>query len=364
MTIRVASLGMGWVTREVWLPRFSKHNAFELIAGVDPSSHAVSETLTKFPEIVAVKDTQQLIQLCPDLVIVATPNYLHIRESCELLANGISVLVEKPICLHSHELGCVREILNTTNAHFITSHASRLRKDVESIRKRVDAGDLGQIRLVEVQWVRSKGIPRPGTWFTHKKYAGGGVVYDLGWHALDTALSLINYPKPKNVTAVLSDDHIHAMNKNQIQWRHDTSEEKLLTIDVEDCAMAFINTESGVGVHFHTAWASHNQHDYTNITVHGTKGSMSLHTTFGFSPNRVRTPKLLWSRDGDVVELDLPDVELGDEYDQQVNDIVSVFKGEHSSSLAVEQADAVVQTIEGIYEAHEKSIGIPTQEIA
>jgi predicted dehydrogenase len=66
------------------------------------------------------------------------------------------------------------------------------------LKRRIDAGEIGEINSAQSKWIRRTGIPGFGGWFTTKSLAGGGATIDL-LHMIDLTLYFMGYPKPTNV---------------------------------------------------------------------------------------------------------------------------------------------------------------------
>jgi len=56
------------------------------------------------------------------------------------------------------------------------------------VREYVKNGELGDIYHARAPLAAARRHPRIGSWFTQKKYAGGGCCYDIGVHLLDATL--------------------------------------------------------------------------------------------------------------------------------------------------------------------------------
>src|SRR5262249_11151109 len=123
-----------------------------------------------------------------DLAVVAVPNYLHTELAGALLASGISVFIEKPVCLTLAEAD-VLAAAERRGGMLLAGSAIRHRADVGALRQVI--GELGDIRHVSLAWTRARGVPRAGGWFISRDKAGGGALFDLGWHLLDTLAFLL-----------------------------------------------------------------------------------------------------------------------------------------------------------------------------
>ena len=76
----------------------------------------------------------------------------------------------------------------------MVAHCWRFRDEVLALRRRIAAGELG-----EVVKTRGYGVHAgwgPSGWFTDPALAGGGALVDMGVHAIDTARFLLGDPLP------------------------------------------------------------------------------------------------------------------------------------------------------------------------
>jgi oxidoreductase len=345
--VRVAVAGLGWAGREIWLPRLAAHPAFEVTALVDPQP-AVRDALRDTHAVPsAYADTDELPADAADLVVVAVPNHLHADVAARLLRRGVPVFLEKPVCLSSAEADLLADAERDGGAVLLAGSAARWRADVRALADA--ATGLGPIRHVEAAWVRARGVPDAGGWFTRRDLSGGGALVDLGWHLLDTVLPLLG-PATRVTHAVgsLSADFV-ADAAAQAAWRGTAGPADAARGDVEDTARGFLLTDGGASVAVHACWASHEALDRTTITVQGAAGSATLRCTFGFSPNREPTPVLTRTRDGETVRLPLPAEPIGAEYDHQLDALPGLLAATGSRGAAVAEARRTIDVIERIY---------------
>ena len=82
------------------------------------------------------------------------------------------------------------EARNMSGKHLMTGMNNRFTKESQFIRQLIDEGWFGNIYHIRCGWVRQRGIPGKGSWFTDRARSGGGPLIDLGVHMLDLALWL------------------------------------------------------------------------------------------------------------------------------------------------------------------------------
>ncbi|MEU9508666.1 Gfo/Idh/MocA family oxidoreductase [Micromonospora sp. NPDC048170] len=344
--VRVAVAGLGWAGREIWLPRLAAHPGYAVTAVVDPAA-GVRDRVRDTHDIPAgYADVDELPAGSVDLVVVAVPNHLHAAVAARLLRRGVAVFLEKPVCLTSAEATLLADAERDGGAVLLAGSAARYRADVRALAAATH--ELGPIRHVDVAWVRARGVPDAGGWFTRRDLSGGGALVDLGWHLLDTVLPLVGPTRIAHAIGSVSDDFVNDGAANAA-WRGDTGAGDRAPGDVEDTARGFLLTADGTSVALHACWASHESLDRTTVTVHGAAGSATLRCTFGFSPNREPTPVLTRTRDGETLRLPLPEEPIGAEYDRQLDELPGLLVDPVSRGAAVAEARRTIDVIERIY---------------
>ncbi|AXB47632.1 Gfo/Idh/MocA family protein [Amycolatopsis albispora] len=343
-TYRVAVVGLGWAGRSIWLPRLRAHPAFEVVAAVDPEAVIRSAVGREAGDLQLLSGVDGLKGLSLDLAVVAVPNHLHHDVAKGLLLDGISVFLEKPVCLSSAEVDSLAAAERAGRATLLAGSAANFRADIlalHDLRK-----ELGHIRHLELSWIRARGVPSGDGWFTDRRYAGGGALVDLGWHLLDVAGPLLGDAEIDQIAGSVSADFVNDSSRGAV-WRHDAGTGA--GGDVEDTANAFLVTEDGTSVLVRASWASHEQRDVTTVAVHGSEGTARLRCTFGFSPNREDKAVLSLTCDGETVVLPVPEEPIGSEYDRQLNELPGLLADPASQGRAIEDARKTVRVIEGVY---------------
>ena len=347
MTVRVAVVGLGWAGRSIWLRRLLVHPAYEVVAAVDSEPVVRAVVAREHPGVRVFETLDELRAGEVDLAVVAVPNHLHAEVGCRLLAAGIPVFLEKPVCLNSAEADQLAAAEREGGAVLLAGSAARYRADVLALGDIV--GSLGRIRHVQLDWIRAKGVPNASGWFTRRDLSGGGALVDLGWHLLDTLGLLLGPAGFDQVVGTVSRDFV-AAGAWRAQWREEEGPVALES-DVEDTARGFLVSESGVSVSLRASWASHEPLDVTTIKVEGSTGAATLSCTFGFSPNRRDGSTLTRVREGVAEPVDVPVEEIGAEYRRQLDELPALLADPGSAGRAIAEAHRTISVIERLYDS-------------
>lgn len=133
-----------------------------------------------------------------ELVVIATPSYLHAEMALRALSAGKHVVVEKPMCLRLSEADALIEASQCQGRLLTVYHNRRWDDDFLTIQQALLEEKLGPLILITVA---STDRVKPSGWRT-RRVQGGGVVHDIGVHLIDQALQLIG-SDPVTVYAVV-----------------------------------------------------------------------------------------------------------------------------------------------------------------
>ncbi|GLX11613.1 Gfo/Idh/MocA family oxidoreductase [Microbispora sp. NBRC 16548] len=349
--VRVALVGLGWAGREIWLPRLEGHERYTVTAVVDPDPAARAAVAGRLGGAAppASASVEELDPDALDLAVVAVPNHLHAPVAARLLARGVPVFLEKPVCLSVEEADRLAAAEREGGAVLLAGSAARHRADVRALLAL--AGELGPIRHVDLAWVRARGVPGAGGWFTRREHAGGGALVDLGWHLLDTVAPVLGSAVFEQVVGTVSADFIDN-DALRARWRGDgAGGPDGAPGDVEDTARGFLVTDGGISVALRTSWASHVSRDVTTITLEGGEGTASLRCTFGFSTNREKASVLARTRHGVTVPIPVPAERVGVEYTRQLDELPALLADPAQRGAAIARARRMIGAIGRLYDS-------------
>jgi predicted dehydrogenase len=189
-----------------------------------------------------------------DAVTIALPNHLHATVAIEALEARKHVLLEKPMATNSKDALKIVETAKRMKRLLMVAQNFRFNRHTQMARTIIERGDLGEVYHARGFWVRRNGIPRIGSWFTQKQYAGGGCTYDIGVHMLDCCLHLM-----RDFDVVSVSGHTHSKfgrrGLGEMDWGRSEVDVKK-PFDVEDFSVALLKTKSGKSMLLEVGWAA------------------------------------------------------------------------------------------------------------
>ncbi len=126
-----------------------------------------------------------------DAVLIATPHYAHTTIGADALAQGLHVLVEKPISVHkadAQKLIAAYEHRPHAGQVFAAMLNQRTDPCYRKIRELVRGGQLGELYRVEwtiTDWFRTDAYYAASDWRATWAGEGGGVLLNQATHNLD-----------------------------------------------------------------------------------------------------------------------------------------------------------------------------------
>jgi len=194
-----------------------------------------------------------------DAVSIVTPNHLHGDIAAAFLAEGISVICDKPLTATLEQAERLIAAAKASNAHFFLTHNYTGYPMIRQAQQMVADGVLGDIRIVQAHYLQDwlseapEADNKQAKWRTDPAQAGGGAIGDIGTHA-------------HNLACFVSGQH--AMSLSATLTTH--VEGRM----VDDDARVTLELDGGARGHI---WASQvavgNENNLT-LEVYGSKGSL------------------------------------------------------------------------------------------
>lgn len=273
-TINVAVIGAGAIGVE-HIASFQQHPLARVVALAETSVDRGREAVAKFGIPKLVSDYRELLARDDiDAVSIALPNYLHAPVALDALRAGKHVMIDKPMATNARDAAQLAREAKKRKRLLLVGQNNRFAPEVQMAKQFIERGVLGEVYHAKTAWSRRSGIPRIGSWFTQKKFAGGGCTYDIGVHALDRCLFLMG-----EFEAVAVSGQTYASfgprGKGESTWGKSEIDPKK-PFDVDDLSVALIRLKSGRTVLLESSWAAHLAADFNGTQLFGTEGGLIL----------------------------------------------------------------------------------------
>ncbi|MFC5453053.1 Gfo/Idh/MocA family protein [Paenibacillus aestuarii] len=236
-----------------------------------------------------------------EAVIIAVSNEWHAPIAVQALQAGKHVMLEKPMAINLESAKQIVEAERKSGKVLMIPHQLRWESLSMQVKQQVEKGALGHIYHAKAGWVRRKGIPGWGTWFTQMEKSGGGPLIDLGVHMLDLSLYLMGNPRPVSVYGATYAE-FGPRKKGIGTWGTPNWNGRY---DVEDLATAMIKLDNGATLSLDVSWAALVETDnQPYVQLLGSEGGASIRGTKG------KLLAELFEREADV-DLSIPDQDEG-----------------------------------------------------
>ncbi|MEK8129300.1 Gfo/Idh/MocA family oxidoreductase [Paenibacillus filicis] len=271
---RIAIVGCGGIAKGKHLPSLSKLSNIELVAFCDIVEERAQEAKDQYgAEGAAVyTDYRELLNDSSiDIVHVCTPNDSHAEISIAALESGKHVMSEKPMAKTAADAKRMLEAAERTGKKLTVGYNNRFRPDSQHLKKLCEGGELGEIYYAKAHAIRRRAVPTWGVFLDEEKQ-GGGPLIDIGTHALDLTLWMMNNYKPKVVLGTSYHKLSQTENAANAWGPWDPSK-----FTVEDSAFGMIVMEDGASIVLESSWALNTlEVDEAKCTLSGTQGGADM----------------------------------------------------------------------------------------
>lgn len=207
------------------------------------AAHRIREAYSDMDELLLKSDCE--------VVDICLPNFLH-HQACLAAANaGKHIIIEKPLAVTLEEADEMIAVCKQNQVKLMYAEELIFAPKYERVRKLVELGAVGDVYMLKQS---EKHSGPHSSWFYDINLAGGGVLMDMGCHAIAWFRWMLGgNPRVQSVYATMS-----------------TVLHKDITKG-EDNTIVIIEFDNGVTCVAEDSWAKHGGMD-DRIEVYGTKG--------------------------------------------------------------------------------------------
>ena len=347
--LRIGIIGCGGIANGKHMPALKALPDVEMVAFCDiieERAQKAKREYGSFGSRVYTDYRKLLADKSIDVVHVCTPNRSHSFITVDALEAGKHVMCEKPMAINSAEAKKMLDAAKKSGKKLTIGYQSRQRADSKYLKTEAENGTFGDIYYAKATAIRRRGVPTWGV-FLNEYEQGGGPLIDIGTHALDLTLWVMNNYKPKYCVGTT----YHKLNDSTNQgngWGNWDPEK----FTVEDSAFGFIVMENGATINLESSWALNTLDTREAVTsVCGTLAGGDLWDGVrinGIRNNAQYTLKPTLNPAGAAY---FEGAESGDPSVLEAAQWIDAIINDTDPCVLPEQAYVVTQILEGIYES-------------
>ena len=186
--IRVGVIGCGQIARKSHFPHYSANQCIKIVAA-DPSQERLDEVCKLFSIQQTYLDYKNMLdEERLDGVSICSPNFLHCEMTVAAAEGGIHVLCEKPMATNLADAEKMLDACSRNSVILMLNFTYRFFNGTRKIKQLLDQEAIGKLNSVRVRLGHSgpyEGWGARSDWFFETKKVGGGVLMDMGIHAID-----------------------------------------------------------------------------------------------------------------------------------------------------------------------------------
>ena len=345
--IKAGVVGCGGIANGKHFPAIKKNGKIELVAFCDLIKERAEKAKEEYgtPDARVYTDYTELVKEDVDVVYVLTPNNAHAPVSIAAMKAGKHVMCEKPMAKTYAEAKEMVKTAKETGKILTIGYQNRYRADSQYLKSACEADELGEIYYAKAHAIRRRAVPTWGVFIDEEKQ-GGGPLIDIGTHALDLTLWMMNNYEPASVTG-----STYRKLADQTQTGNAWGDWDPKKFTVEDSAFGFIKMKNGATIVLEASWALNSLDvDEAKTSLCGTKAGADMKD--GLRINRVHHGRQCVEKPS----LGAGGVAFYDGTEEKPADIEAevfynaVTKGT-PLTVEPEQALVVTQLLEAIYES-------------
>jgi predicted dehydrogenase len=190
--VRYGIIGYGVFAERTIAPAILESPNSELVA-IQKRSLAAAKEKAQLINVPLAFDSAEALVKHPDVdaVFIVSANSLHGPETLIAARAGKHVLVEKPMAMNVTEAETMIDVCRKNNVKLMVAHMVRLSPLVIRMKELIKSGTIGKITFIKSEFIYDGRLSHRG-WLVDPNVAGGGPVFDIGVHCLDTTRFLLD----------------------------------------------------------------------------------------------------------------------------------------------------------------------------
>ena len=203
-----------------------------------------------------------------DIIDICTPNDVHHEQIIASINSGKNLYVDKPLCITNEEADEIVEVVNKSRIIHQIAFNMRFYPAIKRLKMLINEGFLGEPISYRVTYYHASNLnPRVSRgWRQDIKRSGGGVLFDMGSHALDITYYLLGrFKKLSMESTILFPERLDDNGKP-------------VKVETEDHVIINAKMENGARGTVEVSKVILGSNDDLNIEIYGTRGAVRFNT--------------------------------------------------------------------------------------
>ncbi len=189
--LRVGLVGFGMAGAAFHAPLIARTPGLELATVVTGHAARAAAAREEYPDVAVRPDLKDALATQDlDLVVVASPNHVHVEQAALALQAGAHIVIDKPVAPTAAEVRRLERLAEQRELVAAAFHNRRWDSDFLTLRALLDSGRLGRAQRFESRFERWNPVPSRNWRESGDPAKAPGLLYDLGTHLIDQALQL------------------------------------------------------------------------------------------------------------------------------------------------------------------------------
>ena len=338
--LRYGIIGCGGIAQGKFMPSIQKLGDVEIAAYCDAMPEKAEASNQKFSggKGKVFTDYRELLREELDAVCVGTPNNSHSEITVAALKSGKHVICEKPMAKNYAEAKAMLAARDESKKLLTIGYQNRFRPDSLFLKAECEKGTFGEIYFAKATAIRRRAVPTWGV-FLDAEIQGGGPLIDIGTHALDLTLFMMNNYEPLYAVGTVYNKLKNEKNSGNAWGDWDPKK-----FAVEDSAFGFVVMKNGATVILESSWALNTTEEREAVTtLCGTKGGACMP-----KPGEL---VLNGNKNGSLYSLTPQFRNQEREADREARTFRDAIRGKGKLYVLPEEALTVTRILDGIYKS-------------
>lgn len=320
--IKVGLVGAGAVAQIGYLPVVEQMENLTLEAVCESNREKVEVLSRRYHIKEVYTDYERMLRDADiDVVIIATPNYLHTPMAISAIEYKKDVLCEMPLGLDANEVQDLGKVVDASDNILMAAFNGRFRPDVKILKDIILSGELGHLSFAKAGWLKSLHEDRNG-WKRDPLKSGGGVIMTLGIQILGFASWLVGL----DVSSVVAGFHT--------------------TDKIEDSGIIFLRYGDGSYLMIEVGWTLLFERDFTYFNLYGSDGVALL--------NPLKVKKVEDNKVLDITPQNIPKHPIKASYYSMMGEFIEAVRNRSVSHHGWMDAYEVMRVIDAAYRSAEE----------